>query len=543
MEEKNWYIYRENHHLGPYTFQDLENFLDEGTLSTLSLVWKEGGPEWLPISEWSDFDLMPLKESPQLPLLPEEDNFFAVPMEKEVAFADLRCLESPFMKSDFHTPTVEKKEKISSKKTDEIFEEMKKKQSEFYSYGRVDKEDLYFEKLAPAKDKREIFSSQVLPSLQSKKEKLPPIPQIDPVIEKEVLEENTSLHVQRKNPKWMAVSTVAFIILATLYFSSDENRKTQNLIFKGVIPEKSEGLASVLESHLGENPKFALGMKKDQSGIWVSSNLKSKSQVFVTIKSISRKILSHKSISMKAKGIMDKGIVLLDKFEFIEGEKIIPGYYSYKVDVKRIDFISRLVSWWKSGPIHSREFVEGTFLAFGGDKKSFSKEVITYLSSYKENEINYYEIFTEKYKTLSSVLEQIENLYFRSLRGFRTGKDVRNFELSYLSQFSDLLQKMLITNQDLAEKSRKTDLQKSEEYLDIVSLIKKMAGLSAEMVESGEVVKVFTTEEKLRFHSLFAEKIEALQDLLNLKIEEVQNKLSSLKKDNLHNILDIDLEI
>ncbi|NDH91467.1 MAG: DUF4339 domain-containing protein [Flavobacteriia bacterium] len=46
--EENWFIFKEDHHLGPFTADTLLTMLEEREVSENVLVWKEGFDAWLP---------------------------------------------------------------------------------------------------------------------------------------------------------------------------------------------------------------------------------------------------------------------------------------------------------------------------------------------------------------------------------------------------------------------------------------------------------------------------------------------------------------
>ena len=51
MAEKNWFIFRGDHHLGPFTFDDILEKVKLSQIDSASLTWFEGANDWLPVGE------------------------------------------------------------------------------------------------------------------------------------------------------------------------------------------------------------------------------------------------------------------------------------------------------------------------------------------------------------------------------------------------------------------------------------------------------------------------------------------------------------
>lgn len=65
VEFKHWYVYRHDHHRGPYSLSELQASFHRGVLSENSILWMEGSPDWRILKEWDDFiKIIP----PSLPL-------------------------------------------------------------------------------------------------------------------------------------------------------------------------------------------------------------------------------------------------------------------------------------------------------------------------------------------------------------------------------------------------------------------------------------------------------------------------------------------
>ncbi|MCR9203935.1 MAG: DUF4339 domain-containing protein, partial [Halobacteriovoraceae bacterium] len=51
MTEKNWFIFRGDHHLGPFSFNEILEKVKLSQLDEAELTWCEGAGDWLPVAE------------------------------------------------------------------------------------------------------------------------------------------------------------------------------------------------------------------------------------------------------------------------------------------------------------------------------------------------------------------------------------------------------------------------------------------------------------------------------------------------------------
>lgn len=71
---KEWFIFKGTHHLGPYSLKEMEDLYRAKELSAQSLIWKEGSEKWEALAKTSEFKFLMQKEAlPSLPDLPSDD--------------------------------------------------------------------------------------------------------------------------------------------------------------------------------------------------------------------------------------------------------------------------------------------------------------------------------------------------------------------------------------------------------------------------------------------------------------------------------------
>lgn len=76
MSNKIWFLFKDNHHIGPFSTQEVKEKFDAGEFSTSIPVWREGDPQWIPLANQTELAsfVIPTEivELPPLPPLPDE---------------------------------------------------------------------------------------------------------------------------------------------------------------------------------------------------------------------------------------------------------------------------------------------------------------------------------------------------------------------------------------------------------------------------------------------------------------------------------------
>ena len=55
MTERIWFVFKGDHHLGPFSRQELIDLLDQQELQESELIWCEGRAKWQPINQVDQF--------------------------------------------------------------------------------------------------------------------------------------------------------------------------------------------------------------------------------------------------------------------------------------------------------------------------------------------------------------------------------------------------------------------------------------------------------------------------------------------------------
>ena len=71
---KEWFIFKGTHHLGPFSLEEMEEFFAVGEINAQSLVWREGAEKWEALGKNRELNfLITQNKKPALPPLPIDD--------------------------------------------------------------------------------------------------------------------------------------------------------------------------------------------------------------------------------------------------------------------------------------------------------------------------------------------------------------------------------------------------------------------------------------------------------------------------------------
>ena len=77
--------------------------------------------------------------------------------------------------------------------------------------------------------------------------------------------------------------------------------------------------------------KYGFAIAKDKSTLWMSTNLPYSGDLLISMKSIKGKTLSSKNVSVESRGKLNNKIANFSNFTFLEGLKLVDGYYEVEV--------------------------------------------------------------------------------------------------------------------------------------------------------------------------------------------------------------------
>jgi hypothetical protein len=136
MSAKTWFLFKDNHHIGPFTAIEIKQRFDRGEITSNIPVWREGEAEWIPLvnqTELASF-VMPTEavELPPLPPLPEEAFDHNLPSEP-TDFAPTEPISVAVEQNDVEPASAELSDKFQ-----ELEESLPRESTDADSFWQID---------------------------------------------------------------------------------------------------------------------------------------------------------------------------------------------------------------------------------------------------------------------------------------------------------------------------------------------------------------------------------------------------------------------
>lgn len=388
--EENWFIFKEDHHLGPFTADTLLTMLEEQEVSENVLVWKEGFDAWLPLKDCPElqFEIEEDEGPPPLPPLPFEDE--AIEVTPAAENFDQLISDAESIRPDDLQPEVDKEtaqrfwsdvdvEARISKAERELNPleyrgpEPAFRDNEFANQDEIDEvveeHHQVLEQFEPEEFEDEV--PPLLPSLpemdETDEEEQEYLFQQTDVYEDEVLDEPqeeayaevtheskeiyeaSDLHhaldeveaeqAQREkkadfliHSAW-AVACLTFILISLYLVFGIEQRKEQ---FTGLAKSDFTRLTNIAKKATAgslEKINFDVAVGSDLQSIWLASNRKGPAGLFLSMKSLDENILGMGPVLVTSTTELKDGVAAFDKFEIVEGGRVHPGLYNLQLKV------------------------------------------------------------------------------------------------------------------------------------------------------------------------------------------------------------------
>jgi len=355
-------------------------------------------------------------------------------------------------------------------------------------------------------------------------DELPPIPEAEETSPPDLPVENKPNPFQVSGLKFLIPFIVlvggTFLFLRKDQFSIPRLSKMSLEIHERILKENEfEGWS--------KNIFFREYLPLDHSHIWLVTSGYQKCEVEASFTSIIDKLLTFKEekVSFKTKGSLSGHVVEFSSFDFIQGNKIIPGLY--EMDIK-----ATACTWDGVKPKVMNFFKEPEKEYIGRIKVIlFSKGAIQYnlaienlLSKKaelreraKSQETLFWQDLTQKFQTLEAISLQIEqhllDFLEREPKSFK--RNTKTMVEGYSKKFGSFLTSFVVENENYFKSLDEKGSSRKKNYELMVRLTSKKIGL-----ESMKLIEEF----------LSVKKTLSRKDLTTLS-RKVRKKFSDLKRE------------
>ncbi len=437
----NWFIFKGDHHLGPFSLEKIIAMYQADELSEDILLWKEGGESWRPFKKTPELiEAISKKEnerikdaSPMLPPLPAGLSISAMNEKEEI----LIPLAKGFVSKNEHDPFrslkgfIGEAENINLNEKDlesdrpppvsppslpnlpglpseDIDEDLEKGVQERVQEGAQEgiQEELEEVPEFNLKAERPVktiieqgppelwaideIGPEALPSLQNLKNlefledlKGEARPEVSESTDLSKLENHQEKRFKQKEKiVQMTMGILCFtMVLLSLYMFNDTNPSKE--LFVGLGPQNYKKLTNYVKKAKSgslEGLEYKWSVDKKNDFIWMAFNRLGPGSLHLSLHSLKEKNLGQKEVVLIGKSKIYKGTALFNKFDLVKGTQLSPGYYQAKLQVFDTGLTHQFYSFLKSLPLfRSLPFVKNL-----SGLQEIQKEILFFNGSAKE---------------------------------------------------------------------------------------------------------------------------------------------------------------
>lgn len=501
--KKEWYIFKGTSHHGPYSLQELSEFMTSGELTLQSLVWKEGAEKW-----------EALGKIPEILSFLEKGTAPATPTEPERPVAPVKQVE-PVAPKRATAPTVTNLPKLP------------------------DLPDLPEDDAPPSLPP---FLSSNAPKtiVEEEIEDVPPPVPLDALLMTKGEKQSVEGLVERisvKNGRKLLLAGVAVLVIALVgWFISNEWTTKSEINVKGIMPVYLERLQETANL---STPSLVVTMalSLDGKSIWVSTNKSGTIAAIIKMQSLPMRILGNQPVTLTVKGIIDEHLGKFDKMQMTEGTQFVPGEYKIHFTGRKIHWINKnfkmLSNFSIFRKLNTSYNYQGDALIYAGTPREFEKKILEYHEAVIGEKLKPYQDKMERLQTLQSLLNKTAESYLLALEKMSKGSEIKQFEDQYLREISPIVQSLVIAANDISQNKafQEEDFRNPiAPYKEQIHLGKQIGEMASDMITETKKIKNLTAKEKNLLKARFENRYRAIKLQLDINITKLQAYMQSISK-------------
>ncbi len=488
--EKVWYIFKYDHHVGPYDFDELQMLVEYDDVDRSTLIWKEGLKGWISVENSGIFTFP--KELPPLPddalLSSSVESSSQSQYQSEIIEEIAEVYDT--VESEFDIPNIPD---ISEIPSDEI-------------------------KIIPKRDK-------------PKRSKAPFV-------------KSSSIPVDYQKVKFaLGIITILILIFSVVVVKNSFTSKKRP---RKISSENYNRLIEVAES--SKDTKLDVGLTVDGKSMWVATNNSADKNLFISFVSIPGKIVGNKHIDFSLKTRFSGNYSRVYKYIFSQGKNIVPGHYIISVKGRDMGARPKIMSVLKSFKFlnfisyvqeYSPEFsYTGNVHLFKNSSAKSDKLITKYVDKMFNKKVIPFIGLMESYRTLNSLLMMFADSFNRVVENHFTYESVSDLKSLYFNSIAPILQGIILDGHKKYNKMLNTNI-KVKNILMIDATKHEQLYLFGK--EIGALASVILTQsnsnKRMNDDSLtiFLNKISELRERGTIRISKLEKSLKIAKEKFFHN--------
>ena len=499
-KDGDWYILRNNNHLGPFSQKKILEYFYQGVLNEYSLIWKEDFKDWSPLKTVSEiYDLVK----------PTVSSDISLPDLPDIRLIELEAQRE--LEKQIPPPKISKSYRVDPTKRKGVIEELDQKNKILKeAEGNINNrsQKLYQSDYDEEKSR---FSGATVFDIKGTRVSLPPIPIDDvpeldafeektpvPLLSKQVEEEKISKKVledvspelldRRENSSWLynflMVGLFALFVTIPLFYIVITNRPVLHSINNMSVEGNQRINLATSEMYNTKDVIFNMALTSDNV-LYAGLNRSGRYEVKGSLIPIKNKVASSQPETFVVSGDSVGGLI---KFSSLgkAGQAIPVGLYNVSLNLVDTSNIGRFYKFAKKLPwLAEVDFIQHYEQSFSLTREAWlgphsifltKKFVDDYQQQIWEQMSKPFDELYQHFDTLISLMERFNEIYFNitTVKTFDQSKVL--FARKYAREIAPILQ-MIATDVVTDEKIEELALPEGlvPTYRDAFSLVQSVS--------------------------------------------------------------------
>jgi len=542
MNQKCWFIFNQDHHLGPFDADEIRSRFHRGELTMESQLWTEGMVGWtayrdieqfhqtgekkaepVPEPQWKKSlqeanrqldQIEPERVQKKLANLPRQEEIPAEEPEPELKVVEeFLILEETVVEEEDELPPP--LPPLPIEEDVEVHDEVKEEEiPDFLADGPTHEEMI--------EDHTGEFEIQAFNEEN----------QIESEEEEE--EEETTPHPARW---WSGMILMVLALVALIWFIWPKRLAAP---FNDLSDAQKSVLTHFAKNAPDKNWLFKLIVDKEKGKLYVAANKSDHAKLTVHMRGTPDKLLSLENSEMMATLDLNDYFGSSAELTLNVGTSIAYGEYQVDISGRTSGWRPRLMSLLKTWPVFKdMTFVKfynpeviyrGQLMVFNGSQKQFEEKLAEFNRAIENKKVLPMKDQLQRIQSMLAFHQAIKELFVDYLDRISKGKSIIGFERKYNLEIGPALTGLIIDNNRLSVEAMNVDKEQSKKYEILMKQGKDLGSIAADIVTRIKKINKIRTNEKEVLSKYFINRFDRLEMELNDMIQQLQNAIESYKR-------------
>lgn len=287
-----------------------------------------------------------------------------------------------------------------------------------------------------------------------------------------------------KRPYFGLVLMISISLLSGFLLAKDRER---DYTVRGLSKSSRVTLKKLRE--IDGRLEVRLKRTKKKDSFLMLSNYKYNAYAQIYLESIPKRLLSTRQVRATSQAYFSGGRALFKSFRLMEGSRLTPGEYRYKVSFvprgpkyRKERFLYHFLGYHAQSVERKPEVYEGKIIVFAAGERAFNKALKKYHKRLAEKLVEPLRERLGRYQTFHQLAHQSFEHYKGTLAKIKIGKDISRFEDLYNRDVGPLLRDLIIDANRTHVSYLNIDPSLSKAYEELMSYGKRIGEMASDMV-------------------------------------------------------------